>query len=89
VQASSVKTSGFSETSLGGIAPFSIASTSKNNSTVRTELGARIDVTNLGPGGNINLFARAAWGYYASRDANFSGSLVGLEHCAQKWVPVL
>ena len=78
IQGTRTRTPSFVEKVHGGVAPFSVVATGTGNGTVRTEAGLRFDLITMGPGSQMNVYARTAWAHYLSNDASFSGSLAGL-----------
>ncbi len=78
IQAQSVKTPGFVETNSATGLGAGVASLSKTNATVRSELGLKLDYVAVVGGSTVNLYASAAWAHYYARDTKFAGSLVGL-----------
>ncbi len=78
IQAQSVRTPGFTETNGFTGAAFGVTSLGRSNSTVRSELGAKLGIDTVLAGAQVNLYAKAAWAHYYVRDAGFSAGLVGL-----------
>jgi fibronectin-binding autotransporter adhesin len=78
IQGTRTRTPSFVEKVHGGVAPFSVVATGTGNGTVRTEAGLRFDLITMGPGSQMNVYARTAWAHYLSNDSSFSGSLAGL-----------
>jgi outer membrane autotransporter protein len=78
LQAQSVRTPSFIETSGGTGLPAGVVSRATTNATVRSELGLKLDYVAQVAGTDVNIYVSAAWGHYFARDAKFSGSLIGL-----------
>lgn len=58
--------------------PTGLAVAARTGTTVRTELGLRLDAATILFGTPATVFGKLGWGYYAKADARFSASLIGL-----------
>jgi outer membrane autotransporter protein len=77
-QASSIRTSAFTEkNALTGTA-FGIAANASTNVTARTELGIKLETSGQLGAMPATAFVRAGWGLYTNRDSAMTAQLVGL-----------
>lgn len=78
LQVQSVNIPGFTETNGLTGAAFGVTSLGTTNTTLRTELGLKLDMDTMVGASQVNLYAKAAWGHYVKRDVAFSASLIGI-----------
>ncbi|MDH4413216.1 MAG: autotransporter-associated beta strand repeat-containing protein [Rhizobium sp.] len=78
LQAHLAHTPDFVESVNGGSAAHALSVNDNDNRFVRSEVGARIDLTSIGADGAGVVYATAAWAHYFVNDASVSAALVGL-----------
>lgn len=78
IQSIHVSTPHVVEGNWAGAAGGALALKGRSDRTTRTELGARIDLAGTIGAAPVTGYVRAAWAYYAERDAGIGASFLGL-----------